>query len=135
MTKTYEECCIDVGLNTSKIEPPVQQKNWFAYVDGKAIKCENQPEAKKYKLHEMVLDPTSRQAIIKFWDDRRLLEVQALEIFRDSIRESYPEMSDPMFDLCYTAAQERSRSADHDEIPDHFKYFAEFAKTAIKIKR
>jgi hypothetical protein len=135
MTKTYEECCKEVGLDIAKIEPPVQTKNWFAYVDGKAIKCESQAEAKKYKLHEMVLDPVSRQAIISFWDSRRALEEKALAIFRESLRENYPEMSTAMFDLCYIAAQERSRSADHDEIPDHFKYFVDFAKTAIKLKK
>lgn len=135
MMKTYEECCVEVGLNVTKIEPPVQQKNWFAYVDGKSIKCESLAEAKKYKLHEMVLDQVSRQAIITFWDDRRVLEEKALEIFRDAIRTEHPEMSTALFDLCYTAAQERSRSADYDEIPDHFKYFVDFAKAAIRVKR
>jgi hypothetical protein len=36
MSKTYEDCCKEVGLDITKIEPPQQLKNWFAYVDGKA---------------------------------------------------------------------------------------------------
>lgn len=135
MTKTYEECCKEVGFNQSVCTPPEQVKHWYAYVDGKAIRCETSVEAKKYKLNELVIDPESKLAAIKFWDDRRQLEEKALVLFRKSIREEHSDMSDALFDHCYNAAKERSRSADHDEIPDNFTYFADFAKIAIKLKK
>lgn len=135
MAKTYEECCKEVGLDISKIEPPVQVKNWYAYVEGKAIKCETQAEAKKHKLHEVVLDPVSKAEILKFWDGRRVQEEEAAVLFRDSLREDHQNMSPSLFDLCYTAAQEKGRSSDYEEIPDNFKYFATFAQQAIKLRK
>ena len=135
MSKTYEECCKEVGLDITKIEPPEQLKNWYAYIDGKAIKCDTQAEAKKYKLHEVVIDPASKTKILAFWENRRELEESALIIFKDSIRADYSGMSDALFDICYASAQEWSRSTDYDEIPETIKYFTEFASKAIKLKR
>lgn len=135
MSKTYEEACREVGLDVTKIEPPPQLKHWYAYVDGKAIKCESQAEAKKYKLNEVVLDPASKAKIAEFWEKRRELEESALTIFKESIRADYQGMSDGLFELCYAAAQEWARTTDVDEIPETIKYFIEFALKAIKIKR
>jgi len=135
MSKTYEDCCKEVGFDPAVCVPPTQTKHWYGYLDGKAIKCADVAEAKKYKLHEMVVDPESKQAAITFWDNRKNLEEQALLIFRKSIRENYVEMSDALFEHCYNAAKERGRSADNDEIPDNFTYFADFAKVAIKLKK
>jgi hypothetical protein len=133
MSKSYALCCSEVGYDESKVAPPEQLKHWYAYVDGKAIKCANQADAKKYKLNECVLDPTSKQAIIEYWDSRRVLEVKALELFQKYLREDYSYLSDAMFEHCYNAAKERSKSADYDEIPDNLTYFVEFAKNAVKI--
>lgn len=135
MSKTFAESCQEVGLDITKIDPPQQVKNWYAYVDGKSIKCETQAEAKKYKLHEVVLDPTSKQKIHDFWEHRRELEESALLIFKESIRLDYPGMSDALFDACYVAAQEWGRTTDADEIPDTIKYFIAFSQKAIKLKR
>lgn len=135
MSKTYEECTKEVGLDLSKIEPPEQLKVWYAYVDGKAIKCDSQQEAKKYKLHEVVLDPDSKSNIVKFWDDRKKLEDKALGLFRESIRQEYSGMSDALFDMCYSGSTEYARSSDYDEIPEVFKFFADFAHKAIRLKK
>lgn len=133
MSKSYAMCCNEVGYDEAKVAPPEQKKDWFAYVDGKAIKCASQAEAKKYKLNECVLDPVSKAAIVEYWDARRVLEVKALEVFRGYLREDYSYLSDLLFDHCYLAAKDRTKSADYDEIPENLAYFAEFAKVAIKI--
>ena len=135
MSKTYEEACREVGLDITKIEPPQQIKQWYAYVEGKAIKCKDQAEAKKHKLHECVSEPESKQKIVDFWEQRRELEESALIIFKESLRADYLGMSDALFDQCYNAAQEWGRSSDQDEIPETIKFFVEFAQKSIKLKR
>jgi len=135
MSKTYEQACREVGLDVTKIEPPQQLKHWYGYDGGKAIQCKTPEEAKKYKLSEVVLDPTSKQKIVEFWEARRQLEESALIIFRESVRADYSGMSDGLFDLCYAAAQEWGRTSDHDEIPETIKFFIDFSYKAIKLKR
>ena len=135
MSKTYEECSKEVGLDNSKIAPPEQKKVWYAYEGGKAIKCENQVEAKKHKLYEVVLDPDSKLEIQKFWDGRKALEEKAVVLFRDSLRSDYSGMSTELFDLCYGASQEWSRTTDYEEIPSNFEKFSNFAQLAIKLRK
>lgn len=135
MSKTYEQCCKEVGLDNTNITPPEQKKIWFAYEGGKAIRCETPTEAKKHKLYEVVLDPESKEQILKFWDQRKELELKAANIFHDSIRSDYSGMSDELFELCYDAAKEWSRSSDYEEIPDNFEKFSKFAQKAIKLRK
>lgn len=132
MSKTYKEIADEIGLDLVNMTPPVQQKRWFAYHEGKVITCNTLQDAKKYKLYETVLDPDSLGQVQKFWDDRQKLEIQAAQIFKDELRSEYAGMSDELYDLCYKAAQDRSKSSsDYEEIPDNMKYFVLFAQKAI----
>lgn len=135
MSKSYVECCTEVGFTVSKTEPPEQIKQWFAYVDGKSIHCPNQAEAKKYKLHECVFDPVSKQEIVKYWDDRRILEVKAQEMFVKSLREDYPEIKQPVFDLCYQEAYKRNHSSGLDSVADELSDVIDFVTSAIKLSK
>lgn len=132
MSKTYKEICNEIGLDLENMTPPVQKKMWYAYHEGKVITCDTLQDAKKYKLYETVLDPDTQSKVQKFWDDRQKLEVQAAQIFKEQLRSEYAGMSDELYDLCYKAAQDRSKSSsDYEEIPDNMKYFVLFAQKAI----
>ena len=132
MFKSYKEIAEEIGLDLENVKPPVQKKVWYAYNEGKVIICNSREEAKKYKLYETVIDPTTNEEILKYWDDRRELETEAAQLFKDGIRSEYSDLSDNLYNLCYTAAQDRVQSSsDYEEIPDNMKYFVMFAKSAI----
>ena len=134
MSKTYKEIADEIGLDLVNMEPPPQKKMWYAYHEGKVLTCNSLQEAKKYKLYETVVDSESLSAIQDHWNSRMKLEAQAAQIFKDEIRNEYSEMSDALYDLCYKAAQDRSKSSsDYEEIPDNMKYFVLFAQKAINI--
>ena len=134
MSKTYKECADEIGLDLENVKPPVQEKIWFGYHEGKAIKCDSLAEAKKFKFYETVLDPDSHQKVNDFWKSRNELDVIAKQMFKDALREEYSDMSDDMYNLCYAGARDISESSsDLEEIPDNFLLLANFAKRAIKI--
>lgn len=134
MAKFFKDCCKEVDLDPV-INVPDQEIMWYAYDNGKVIKCDTQKEAKKYKLYEKVLDTDSKERVTAYWKDRSDKEAKAAEIFRASIREDYPEMSNEMFELCYRGAFDTKKSADYEEIPDLVKYFAMFAHKAINTSK
>ena len=135
MTKSYKECCDEVGLDLVNISPPSQGKVWYGYQDGKAIQCNTLQEAKKFKMYETVLDKDSKQKILDYWENRQTLEVKAASIFKNELRSEYADMSDDLYNLCYTAAQDKSRSSsDYEEIPDNIKFFSDFARKAVQIQ-
>ena len=132
MSKTYKEIADEIGLDLVNMEPPPQKKLYYAYHEGKVVTCNSLPEAKKYKLYETVLDPDSLGAVQAHWESRNKLETQAAQIFKDELRKEYAGMSDELYNLCYKAAQDRSKSSsDYEEIPDNMKYFVLFAQKAI----
>lgn len=103
-----------------------------AYKDGEVKTFDSLIEAKKFsKLTESFIE--NNDQVNAYWTKCRLVENQAYNIWKKSLRDEYPEFNDAVFDLVYDQAYDRYHSEGYDEVANGMVDLAEFALSAIKL--
>lgn len=133
MSKSYSECCREVGLDRNKRIPELVYR-WVGYSGGKLIECKSMMEAQQYALHERLSTEESVQARDNFFKDNIEKEKKAINLFVRSLREDYSEISDQLFDVCYDEAYKRGHSAGYDEVAAYMDEVVGFAKKVENLK-
>lgn len=130
MNKTYEVCCIEVGLDIHQ-PPPELEMHWVGYENGIAIPCATKTEALNYSLNECVTTPESKQAHDDYFDERRAKEILATEIFLKSLRLEYFNISNHFYDTVYEEAYRRVPTKNLDEIGAELKIIVDLVKKIV----
>jgi hypothetical protein len=127
MSKSYSECCREVGLDRNKRIPELVYR-WVGYSGGKLIECKSMTEAQQYALNERLSTPESVKARDDFFKSNIEKEKQAVNIFYKSLREDYLNISDELFEVCYAEAYKRGHSEGYDEVALCMAEVVEFAQ-------
>jgi 4-hydroxy-3-methylbut-2-enyl diphosphate reductase IspH len=131
--KTYQECCDEVGYN--KDAPyPVREYIFYAYENGQVIICNNEAEMKAYKNHEKVVTEVSNRLFNLFIDNQTSLTQKAYEVWLNALRTEYQNLSDAIFNICYSEAYERSHSAGYNEVSNCMSSVVYFANRVLATK-
>ena len=115
MSKTYSECCIEVGLNLNQA-PPELVSQWFGYEGGEAVPCASMNAAMKYTLYESLVTPESKNQHDEYFEKRRVQEQLATEKFLKSLRLDYIGMTNELYDACYEEAFKAGHEIGYDEV-------------------
>jgi hypothetical protein len=115
MAKTYDECCVEVGLNR-RISPPELVSQWFGYSGGAAIPCTSMNAAMQYSLYECLVTPESEKRHDEYFETRRVQEAIATEKFLKYLRMDYIGMSDELYDACYEEAYRAGGESGYDDV-------------------
>ena len=127
--KSYDECCKEVGYarKLPNDAPPIV-KEYFGYEGGKVFPCKTRAEAEKYKIRDSRNTPESEGAHKTYWAMRCELERSAADLFQKTLRVEYSNLSDKLYELCYSEAYERGHSAGLDEVASHMCDIVDFVE-------
>lgn len=127
MPKTYEECCVEVGLNRHAT-PPELISQWFGYEGGEAIPCQSMNAAMKYTLYECLTTPESKKEHDEYFTKRRIQEQLSVEKFWKYLRTDYSDMPTELYDACYQEAYSAGHEVGYDEVSRCLKNIVTFLK-------
>lgn len=133
MSKTYEQCCLEVGLNL-KEPPPELETQWVGYDAGNVVPCRCMNDAMKFSLYEKVTKPESRKLHDEYFEIRHMQEEEAKKIFHKSLRDDYPHISDKLFNICYAEAYNQESVHGLDDVAVKLRDVVDFAKMILKLK-
>ena len=133
MSKSYSQCCKEVGLDRSKQMPELQYR-WVGYSGGKIVECRTMAESMEYSLNERLITEESAKMREDFLRTNIEKEKKALELFHSSLRKEYSELSDDLYKLCYAEAYSRGHSAGLDEVSTYLGDVVYFAKKVQEIE-
>lgn len=125
--RKYDEICASIGYDR-RAKAPELTYCWIGYDQGNVIKCKSQFEASKYTLNERVVDPESKEAHDKFFMNIREKEAIASDMFHNELRQEYQNLSDNIFNFCFSEAYNRGHSAGYDEIANMMIDVVNFAE-------
>ena len=131
----YEECCRQVGYDSTEYNPPVIGYKYYGYKDGKVIECKTEQEARKYKNHEFVVDPVMKQVRDSYYAKRRELEKKANRLFEILLRGEYLHLSDEVYNKCYSKAYEDGHAYGYDEVAMYLSEIVDFVEDIIKLTK
>lgn len=133
MSKSFVECCEEVGLDY-KAKAPEIESQWVAYQGGQVIPCASMNAAMKYSLYDRVTSEDSKKVHDEYFASRAEKESKAQDLFYKSLREEYSTLSDSLFQICYSEAYDRGHSAGYDEVANYMHSVVSFAKQVRKAK-
>ena len=129
---TYEDCLEAVGYNEigDRPEPIVE---YLAYKNGEVKRFSNEKDARSFSsLVERVT--TNKDEIETYWATLRSLQSKAVDIFEKAAKEDLaPTMSDELWNLCWSAAYERSHGDGYDNVAQSAQHYVDFADKVIKL--
>ena len=134
---TYKECLEAVGYNEIGAQPePIVE--YLAYKNGEVRRCSNEKEARSFSsLVERIT--TNKDEIDTYLATLRSCQSKASDIFEKAIK-SYlvktymaPNMSTDLWNLCWSAAYDRSHSDGYDNVAQSAQHYVDFADKVIKI--
>jgi hypothetical protein len=127
--KNWEEYKAEVGLD--EIPYPEKEFEYFAYQGGKVLgifKTMRDAQSVSMIVEKVwVNEEEYNQALAK----RNELESKALTAWNADLRKEHSEVSDRVFNLCYTEAYDRGHSAGLDEVANCMYWSVDFAKSII----
>jgi len=137
---SWKEACARVGHEIA-LESPKEKTVYYCYQDGVALgpfdsrkqAASAIPDSGKPALIDAVV--TNREEIKAFWDDVRASESKAAALFHSELRAEYAELSDELYNLCYSKAYEKGHSAGYDEVAGSLQDLVDFAKSAISASK
>ena len=133
MSKTFDECCVEVGFNR-RSTPPELVSQWIGYSAGDAIPCNSMNAAMQYSLYECVVTPESKIAHDEYFSKRRIQEVLARDRFLKYLRLDYINLSNDLYDACYEEACVFGQEDGLDVVADCLKTIVTFVLKIQKIK-
>lgn len=122
----FKEACDQVGYNPDYSKAPERIYKYFAYKDGQTFECSSKAEAQKIShLIEYIL--VNKDEIDHYAQKRNALLSNAIQIWKNNLREEYSYISDHVYTLCYEKAYYRSHAYGYDEVASSLKDEIEFA--------
>lgn len=122
----FKEACDQVGYNPDYSKAPERIYKYFAYKDGQTFECSSKAEAQKIStLIEYIL--VNKDEIDHYAQKRNALLSNAIQIWKNNLREEYSYISDHVYTLCYEKAYYRSHAYGYDEVASTLKDEIEFA--------
>lgn len=96
-------------------EMPKQERIIYAYKDGEVREYATVQEAKQFSQRTEIAYKSSpaRDHILEMWEQ---VEQKAYEAWYSDLRDEWSELSDAVFDICYSKAYEDGHSAGYDEV-------------------
>lgn len=109
MSISHSECMRRVGLNRNQPMPEIEYR-WVGYSGGKVVECKSMMEAQQYTLHDRLSTEESVKRRDDFLKSNINKEKQAIEMFKESLRNDYLHLPQELYDVCYNEAYKRGFS-------------------------
>lgn len=131
--KTWKEFLDEAYAELGPIgEPPPQLYFWYAYRGGKCVGTADSKEEAE-KLSPLVERVFFNEAEVMAWRKARDKACAlAVDNWYAALRAQHADVSDKMFELCYSEAYDRAHSGGHDEVAETLKDVIEFARKLLK---
>jgi hypothetical protein len=124
---TYKEACDAVGYDPEEKCPIENNPVFFAYKNGEAKEFKTREDAIKFSRNLEAVTPTNLE-YNNWWAARRALETAANDYCYDALKKEHDDISEELFDICYSQASEQSHSYGCDEVAYTMDNLVEFAK-------
>lgn len=122
----FKEACEQVGYDPQFFNPPTKIYKYFAYKNGQSYECVSQEEASKISsLTEQVL--ANKDEIEQYTQNQNALLSNAIQIWKENLREEYSYISDHVYNVCYEKAYYSAHAYGYDEVASTLKDEIEFA--------
>lgn len=125
---TYHEACEQADFDRSNY--PTREYRYVAYKSGTATYFDDKHSANQHsKLVERV--QVNEEDYKKEVEKYRAKEQKAFDIWYNSLREEYSNISVQVFNHCYSMAYERGHSTGYDEVANCMIDTIDFAEKII----
>ena len=131
---TYEDCLVDIGYNEIGNAPELIVE-YFAYKNGEVRRFSVEEEARSFSsLVERVV--TNRDEIDIYRETKKALRSEAIHIFENAVKEELaPDFTNGLWNLCWSAAYDRSHSDGYDNVAQSAQHYVDFANNVIHLSR
>lgn len=129
---TYNECLEEVGYYKMG-EAPAPVVEYLAYKKGEMRRFNTEKEAKEFS-HLVERVATNADEINTYWTQLRILEHKGVNLFVERVRADLAfDMAKKLWELCWSAAYEKSHSYGYDEVAQSARHYVDFANKVIMI--
>ena len=125
--RSFNEICKSINFSHRETCPFVDPAPTYnAYKNGQCTNFADREQANKFsKLIETVFVKNPDRE--KWFEEARIQEGRAIEIFHNDLREEYSDVPDEIYDLCYSKAYDRGHHAGFDEVASYLNETIDFA--------
>ncbi len=129
---TYNECLKEVGYyELGDVPEPVVE--YLAYKKGEIRRFNTEKEAKEFS-HLVERVAANEDEINTYWTQLRILANQGAFLFVERVRDDLAvDMAKKLWELCWSAAYEKSHSYGYDEVAQSARHYVNFANEVIMI--
>lgn len=121
----FKEACDQVGYNPDYSKAPKRIYKYFAYKEGQTFECSSKEEASKISsLTEQVL--ANKDEIEQYTQNQNVLFSNAIQLWKENLREEYSYISDHVYNVCYEKAYYSAHAYGYDEVASSLKDEIEF---------
>ena len=130
---SWNQALTDVGFFDLP-EIPAQYPIYYSYKKDEVREFNNRADALNFsnKISLVWKSSPDRDQIIK---DRIAAENKAFDIWYSKLREYWNNLSNDMFELCYSESYDRGHSSGYNEVAYYMHDVVRFAENIMRIKQ